>query len=109
MQNLSVNAQKLYSILLQTNGAWENNLLDIMFEKPAYIPGNAEAQTNYWQWEANAYGTAQERPVAGNFVKFIPNDDFSAKLSAAYQELKKAGKANEKNSGFNTYFIYPIK
>lgn len=94
---------------MQTNGAWEGNLLNMMFEKPAYIRDNAEAQTKHWQWEANAYGTAQERPVSGRLIKFTPNDNFSAKLSAAYQELKKAGKANEKNSGFNDYFIYPIK
>jgi hypothetical protein len=108
--NLSTNAQQLQKILNQTGGGWMGNIMDILFTKPVYA-SNPEAQKSYWQWEANAYGNGCSRPVNGESVEFTKNIevDYSPQLSAAYQELRKAGLANERNNGYNEYWIYPTK
>jgi hypothetical protein len=115
---LSSNAQKLYEFLLQTGGAWENKCIEALYPKPPYVgtldPNYSDDQKKniqeaYWQWEVNCNGMTIGRPVLGINVEFISNADYSKDISAAYQELRKSGLADEKNSGFNDYYFYPIK
>jgi hypothetical protein len=115
VQNLSENAQRLYGILVQTGGGWEDNLMEMMFPKPAYA-SNPEARAAYWQYESNAYGhSTVERPLQleseGRYIGqvFAPNVEvpYRSQLSHAYQELRKAGLAGERNNGFNCYYLFP--
>lgn len=106
---LSENAQKLNAHLQKNGGAWMQNLIKAIWPEPKYISNDAEAQTAYWQWDVNMYGCITERPVCGNSVLFTPTDNYSSKISAAYQELRKAGLAGERNNGYNEYWIYPTK
>jgi hypothetical protein len=106
---LSENAQKLNAHLQKNGGTWIDSLIKVIWPCPTYISNNAEAQKAYWQWEVNLYGNANSRPVCGESVMFEPTDNYSSKVSAAYQELRKAGLADEKNNGFNEYFIFPIR
>lgn len=120
VQNLSENSRKLYDILLQTGGGWEQSLMEIMFPKPVYAK-NPEARRAVWQYEANAFGhPTPERVVVmpeessdgkGVFEVFQPQVPVSYfnQVSQAYQELRKAGLAGERNSGYNDYWLYPIK
>ena len=104
---LSENATKLLAFLQKNGGAWKDNCIDHVFNKPVYA-SNPDAQRNYWQWEADAYGGNQSRPVAGESVIFSPliSRTFSTLTSDAYQELKTAGLANERNNGYNEYWLY---
>lgn len=60
------------------------------------------------------YGGSWSRPINHNsqpaqheeFTKNIPTT-YSRQLSAAYQELRAAGLADEKNSGYNDYYFFP--
>ena len=97
---LSVNAQKLYSFLKETGGAWEYKCIEAIYPKPDYLSNPAA----HWQWEANCDGQTYTRPVKG-----IHQENYSKEISQAYQELRKAGLADERNSGYNDYFFYPIK
>lgn len=106
---LSDNAQKIYNALKGTSGAWIGNLVKVLYPEPKYISADAEAQTAYWQWDVNLYGNQHERPVAGVSVMFTPTGNYNAEVSAAYQELRKAGLAGERNNGYNEYWIYPTK
>lgn len=110
MNTLSNNAVKLLAFLKESGGAWEGNCMDHVFNKPAYIKDNAEAQTAYWQWEINAYNYSQSRPVLGVSVEFTPTVElsYSRQLSAAYQELRAAGLASERNSGYNDYWFFAL-
>lgn len=107
---LSTTATKLLAYLQATGGAWENNCMDHVFEKPEYA-SNPDAQRAYWQWQANAYGCVDNMPVGPDSISFGRTIDrkYSLQLSDAYQELKAAGLADERNSGFNDYFFYPIQ
>jgi len=109
---LSENAQKLYAALLKTNGAHESNLRDILFPPPKYVSG--ELNNEYWQWDVNIYG--HPRNVVRNnnsatWDTFKPNIEkcYASQLSEAYQELRKAGLADESNNGYNSYWFYPVK
>lgn len=57
-------------------------------------------------WDVNFYGNANQRPVGGQSVMFTPTDNYSKKIHAAYQELRQAGLAGERNNGYNEYWIY---
>lgn len=105
---LSAAAQKLLAYLIQTDGAWKANCMDAIFNKPSYLTNNEAAQTAYWQWEANAYGYNVERPVCGKSVEFVSKHNYSWATSEAYQELRAAGLAGEKNNGYNEYWLFPI-
>jgi hypothetical protein len=102
---LSNNAQKLLTFLKKSGAAWHQNCIKALFPEPKY-ESNPEAQTAYWQWEVNLYGNELIRPVGQENIKFIPVDNYSQKTSEAYQELKKAGLADEKNNGYNEYMLY---
>lgn len=109
-QQLSPTAQKLYAILLNTGGDWEHKLTEILFDKPQYVSGTPNNE--YWQWDANMYG--HERTVKNdgdNWNTFRPNIDrsYADQTSDAYQQLRKAGLAGEKNNGYNDYVFYPLK
>lgn len=108
-QSLTANAQKLLSFLKSTNGAWLGNCMDHLFDKPKYA-SNPDAQQVYWQWEANAYGGGQTRPVGQESVMFTQKIErnYSRLTSDAYQELKAAHLADESNNGYNEYWIYPV-
>lgn len=109
MNNLSNNAQKLLAYLKATNGAWKGNCMDHLFDKPVYA-SNADVQRIYWQWEANAYGGESNMPVASESVLFKQNIErnYSRLTSDAYQELKAAKLADERNNGYNEYFLFPL-
>ena len=111
---LSPIAQQLYSHLQTTGGAWLYKCVNSLFPPPIYPAkddneNRAKKQAAYWQWEANLDGYPVERPVGEILVKFTATDNYSKKVSAAYQELRKAGLADESNNGFNEYYIYPTK
>lgn len=107
MKSLSDLATKLLTYLQQTGGAWEGNCMDHLFDKPQYA-SNPDAQRRYWQWEADAYGGEHNKPVGSESVLFKQNIErnYSRLTSDAYQELRKAGLANERNSGYNDYWFY---
>ena len=115
MKNLTDNAKKLLSYLEETGGAWEEECIEALYPAPLYpskdIDNNEREnlQRIFWKHDANCNGYSQYRPVGNSSILFVPNDNYSAKISAAYQELRKAGLASEKNSGYNDYFFYPIK
>lgn len=108
-QQISDTAKKLLEFLQKTGGAWKGNCMDYVFSKPRYesIPN---AQRAYWQWETNAYGGNQIMPVGDESVTFTQSIEktYSSQISDAYQELKKAGLADETNNGYNEYFIFPL-
>jgi hypothetical protein len=108
--NLSESAQKLYSYLLQTGGAHEEKCMAALFPKPEYpdAGGTAEQYLAYWQWDANLYGNDQQRPVCGINTHIKASADYASVISKAYQELKKAGLADETNNGYNCYWFYPV-
>lgn len=102
-------AQKLLLELKKTNGGWIDNFADIIFEKPEYpIDREINAHRRYWQWCADMYNTSDTRPVGSmlTFETFVGSKNYSKQISSAYQELKKLGLADEKNNGYNEYFIY---
>jgi hypothetical protein len=106
---LSENAQKIFDSLKSNGGNWMHNLIKVLYPEPKYISNDAEAQKAYWQWDVNNYGNANSRPVCGESVLFTPTANYGSEISAAYQELRKAGLANERNNGYNEYWIYPTK
>jgi hypothetical protein len=108
--NLSDNAHKLYIFLLKTGGAWKQNCIEALFGKVEYpINGTKEDYLEYWQWSANLYGCDENRrSVLGEIIDIKATADYSNETSKAYQELRKAGLANEKNNGSNEYFFYPV-
>lgn len=119
IQNLSPLGQRFYQALESLGGgAWESHVMERMFNKPVYSR-EPEAQRAFWQWEANSYGHSNERPVGAASVMFNPEpefappacgygprNDYAAQVSRAYQELRKAGLAGERNSGYNDYYFY---
>lgn len=113
--NLSETAQKLLAELIKTGGAWEQSLMDAVFLKPTYPTdkNDREGRIKYWTWQANAYGNAITMSVGAdhNDTMIFPGceykDSYAHQLSNAYQELKKAGLADERNNGFNEYWLYP--
>jgi hypothetical protein len=107
MNQLSKNAQLILNHLQVNGGTWMYNLIEVLYPKPKY-ESNPEAQRTYWQWETNAYGREQNRPVGMESVLFVPENgcDYSSEVSKAYQELRKSGLAGEKNNGYNEYWIY---
>ena len=102
---LSENAKTLFDLLVKTGGAWEDDLAKMLFKKPEYIGGGVNA--DFWQWEVNMYGSDREM----NGVIYTQNVEvpYRSQVSAAYQELRRAGMAGERNSGYNDYWFYPIK
>lgn len=106
---LSDNAKKLYSLLVQTGGAHEEHLIDMMFSKPIYVAG--EQNSEYWQYDANIYGNERTMTFNGITTTYTKNVDvdFAKQVSMAYQELKKAGMAYERNNGYNCYTFFPKK
>jgi hypothetical protein len=125
IQNLSENAQRFYQALQSLGGgAWESSVMHAMFPQPGYAQ-NAEARRAHWQYEANAYGhPTVERPVLmpeennGVYVGEIfnpepqfagPKNSYAGLVSQGYQELRRAGLARERNSGFNDYYFYLVR
>lgn len=110
MRNLSELAQKLLSALNEKNGGWIGNFADTLFDKPEYPIDRDETKArHYWQWCADFYNTTDTRPVGGKFETFVGTKNYSSQVSSAYQELRRAGLADEKNNGYNEYFIYPTR
>lgn len=117
--NLSETAKRLLDFLILTKGAWEHKCMEFLFTKPVYPEGDTDraGKIAYWQWESNAYGNTVSRPIAklegGNFegMEFSQKVEvcFHTQTMFAYQELRKAGLADEQNSGYNDYFFYPVK
>lgn len=108
--NLTPTAKKLYEILLSTGGAHENKLTELLFDMPKYIDGQPNHE--YWQWDANVYGI--ERTVKNEGEKWNTYTQnikvtYDKQLSDAYQELRRAGLATEKNNGYNSYWFFPKK
>lgn len=111
---LSANAQKLQAILKENGCIWMSTAMELLFNKPEYpakgTPNREELQRIYWQWEADAYSCNSSKPVGDQSVLFIskysPKTDYCAQTSKAYQELRKAGIADEQNNGTNEYAIF---
>lgn len=113
MAALSTKAVKLLEALKKAD-VWEEKAIEILFPKPQYVgtmdPNfTAQAKINiqsmYWQWEANLFGIATDRPVNGVTTHFELNEpmSYASVTRDAFIELKKAGLAIAKNAGYNTY------
>lgn len=116
MNTLTTNAQTLYTFLKATGGAWEGACLEAIFPKANYPTDKtasdyADKLTAYFQYNANRYGGTEKGygPCEGVVFTCILDKDYSSQTSAAYQELRKAGLAGERNSGFNDYYFFPKK
>lgn len=106
MANLSDNAQKLYSFLKTNGAAHETTCIDFFYPAPVY-GSTREEKIQYWQHDVNYYGHANNRPVGnGETMDFVPTGNYAREISAAYQELRKAGLAGERNNGTNSYTFF---
>lgn len=111
---LTPTALQLYEFLKETGGAWENKCMRAIWPATEYPdkehPDRENLQRAYWQYDVNMYGYKNiSRPVGDSVEIFNATDDYSRKLSAAYQELRRAGLAGERNSGYNDYYFFPLK
>lgn len=109
---MTATAAALLNFLRSTGGAWEQDCINHLFPSPTYPRPETEDRENkqraYWQHDVNMYGTqSQERPVGERSEVFRATADYSKEVSRAYQELRKAGLADERNNGFNEYSFYP--
>ena len=105
MRNLSKLAEDLLKYLVETDGAWENYCVQALFPRGNYVSNGDNSA--YWQWEANAYGVSINR--LGKEYNPTVEVSYNALTSQAYGELRAAGLADEKNSGYNDYFFYATK
>ncbi len=103
-------ANELYLFLKKAGCSWENDCAKAVFRKPKYpTDNNRQAKIDFWQWETNWYGVPCNRKISeGEWMEFksTVSVTYADQISKAYQELLKAGLADEKNNGYNNYAFY---
>lgn len=106
---LSPNAEKLYSFLKNNGCQWEDKCAEHLFPP---VPFDINNKRPYYEYQNRFYGnetTFIENGIETILPSCYGDDNYSRQTSIAYQELKKAGLANEKNNGTNTYAFYTTK
>lgn len=106
---LSATATALLNFLKANGCQWKQNCIKGIFGNPEYpINGTKQQYIDYWQFDVNIYGNEATYCVMGEWMKFEKNIpvDYASQISVAYQELKTAGLADEKNNGYNEYAFY---
>jgi hypothetical protein len=98
---MTTNAKKLLAVIKSRN-IWETEAINILFDKPEY---SRESAFEVWQFEANTYGYAVNRPVNGVNTDFAMNVErsFADQTMDAVKELKAIGLLQSINCGYNNY------
>jgi hypothetical protein len=103
---VQINADNLYNFLKNNGSQWEYICLMFLFPPVIF---SIENKKEYYEYLTRVYGYSHSYVINGieYQTKQIPiKETYSAKLSEAYQYLKKQNKAGEKNNGYNEYIFY---